>query len=403
MTPEPEILRPQGRTTLLHHLTYPEVLDSKIPVSDMRGYLVGGPDRKGANAVNQLKLWKVWQEDVQAAGRRHLAVPQYVTDYFQATKKFSAPPREPVEIKSFGSSLDHPLLKDDHEGLFDAYGVPMEDTLNTLDLGMDLGMTHKPTIVPELSGGYTPAAGRFPLCEGKLEKPPRLAFSFTAMEKFMQCPRAWAADKYYKAVPYQETEHTIWGNRVHTAAENYLRNALDGGVRPVEEECLPLVKRYCDFFLSMKGDLHIEKEICCTKDLAPCGWKDWNTVWFRFKGDVLVIKDRRLIYADWKSGKKKDDFFQIEVAVALADLYFPDAFDTADGKLIFVKESDPKKAIVGLPKPITKADIPAIWEKIYAITNRMTEAWEHANFRMQTSGLCKAYCGDLSCIHNGKR
>lgn len=370
MTTEPEIILPrEQKTLLLHMLTFPEVLASKKPVSDACGYLVAGPDRRGANALHPSKLWLVWKRDVEAAGMKS---PVPVREWLARTRHLTHPPK--------GDDLN--IYSSAGPSIFEAEIISGGDVID-LDLN-------------------TPAVPANP-CSGKLANPPHFATSFSGMEEFLQCPYKWAAAKYYKVVPYEESEAAAWGNRVHKTAENYLLNALDGGTRPVEADCLPLVKKYCDFFLASGAALHVEKEMCFTKDIKICGWKDWNTVWFRGKGDLLAIKNRKLTVADWKSGKTKDDLFQIEVMIAMADLYFGDLFDEADGKLIFVKEADPKKALVGLPKPVTKADIPKIWEKIFAITRRMEEAWETANFRMQTNGLCKNYCGNIYCIHNGRR
>ncbi|OHD24250.1 MAG: hypothetical protein A2Y38_19990 [Spirochaetes bacterium GWB1_59_5] len=390
MTTEVEVI-PQPKeqkTALLHSLTFAEVIESKKSVADRRGYLVAGPDRKGANAILPASLWKTWQHDVQVAMANPglVPVPVRVQEYFQRTKHLQSPPKPGTDINIYGSNpaMNSQDITDLIQGG------------NTLDIDLGMGT---PTGVPVAPNP----------CQGVLAKPPRFATSFSGMESFLQCPFKFAAEKYYKTVPYEETVHTIWGNRVHKTAENYVLNRLDGGTRPVEEECLALVKRYCDFFLSLPGaEIHVEQELCCTKSLKPCGWRDWNIVWFRGKGDLLVIKDRKLIIPDWKTGKVKNDIFQIEVMVALADLYHGDKFDTADGRLIFVKEPDPKKAMVGLPKEIypngvTKADIPKIWEKIFAITNRMEQAWETANFRVQSNGLCWQYCGNLHCVHNGRR
>jgi hypothetical protein len=371
---------------LLHTLTFPDVLEAKKPVSDRCGYLVAGPDRRGANALNPITLWRTWQRDVQTATLRPGAwpVPAKVQEYFQRTKHMQAPPKDTHHPEIFGvnpSAMKEELVFTDL--------APQEDTLD-LDLGLNLD-------------ALAPQAPANP-CSGKLANPPRFATSFSGMESFLQCAFKWAAEKYYKTVPYEESEAAKQGNRGHKTAENYALNKLDGGARPIEAEMLKYTQRYLDFFLSLPGaEILVEKEMCCTKDLKPCGWKDWNTVWFRGKGDLLVIKDRKLIIPDWKFGKKKDDTFQIEVMVALADIWYGDKWDTADGKLIFVKEPDPAKALVSLPKLITKADIPAIWEKIFAITNRMEQACEAGIFRKSTSGLCKQWCGNLHCEHNGRR
>ena len=371
---EPEIILPrEQKTLLLHMLTFPEVLASKKPVSDACGYLVAGPDRRGANALHPAKLWPLWRRDVAAAGMK---APASVRDWFARTSHLTqAPKGDDLTIYSSGIA----------PSIFEAEIISGG---SVIDLEALTGGTAAPT----------PAA---PPCSGKLANPPRFATSFSGMEEFLQCPLKFAASKYYKITKFEETEAIKWGNRVHKTAENYLLNAKDGGSRPVEVECLPLVKRYCDFFLASGADLHVEKEMCFTEDLKPCGWRDWSTVFFRGKADLMAIKNRKLTVVDIKTGKTKSDLFQIEVMVALASLYYGDQFDEADGKLIFVKEPDPRKALVGLTKPILKDDIPKIWEKVFGIINRMRASWESATWRAEKNGLCRQYCANVYCVHNG--
>lgn len=372
----------------LHDLTFPEVAESKKPVADRCGYLVAGPDRQGANAVIPEKLWRMWQRDVQAAG----TVPAAVQDYFERTKHLTMPPKGGLQIEVYGSNPAlRPIKEEQVEDIFGELNlVPQICDLETVLVGIAT-MPTAPT-------------------KKKNSNPPRFATSFTGMEGFCNCPRSWAAEKYWKTVPYEQSPEAKWGDRGHKTAENYLLNNLHTGNLPTEPEFLPYVQKYCDSFLRSGAKILAEQEICCTKDLQPCGWKDWNTVWFRFKGDVFLLKERKLTYADWKFGKPKTTPFsnpdcpsQIEVAAALASIHMPDSWDIFDGRLIYVKESDPKKAMVGLPAPIRREDVPSIWERIFAVTTRMEQAWENEVFQARSSGLCKKYCGDLSCPHNGRR
>ena len=386
-----EVLPPErtapAASVLLHTLTFPDVLESKKPVSDRCGYLVAGPDRRGANALPPVNLWRTWQRDVQTATLRPGAwpVPAKVQEYFQRTKHLQSPPKGDLQVEVYGSvpsGQTEPLVFNDLE--------PQEEILN-LDLDLGLNLDALVASAPQV------------LAKKRLIDPqPHFATSYTGMTEFMLCARKWAASKYFKTVKYVESEAMADGNRGHKTAENYLLNA-QGKSLPVDPTYLPKVKRYCDFFIRSGATIHVEKELCCTKDKKPCGWWDNKIVHIRGRGDVLAIKDRKLNYIDWKFGKIKDDPFQVEVMVALADLHLGEQFDEADGKLIFVKEADPAKALVGLKKPITKADIPGIWDKIDCITDRMEIACRDEVFPCTPNFLCKGYCDDFTCHHNGRK
>jgi len=376
---------------LLHSITYPEVSTSRKPVVSLDGHMIGGPDRRGSNTPDSSTVWKAWQQDVQAAARREGAVPQVVMDYFQRTKHLATPPKG-GDVTVYASNPPAQLLTEMQSGCFEVdLLAPM--TTERLDVLIDIVERSDP-LASLISDDPAPPARR-------LANPPRFATSFSGMQEFMLCPRKFAASKYFKTVKYVQSEAAADGDRGHKTAENYLLNA-QGKSLPVDAHYLPRVQKYCDMFIKSGAKILVEQEMCCTRELKPCGWWD-KEVWFRNRGDVITFKELRMKYFDWKFGKLKDDVFQIEVAIALADIHFGDQFEEADGKLIFVKESDPKKALVGLPKPITKADIPRIWERILTITDRMERAWQEENFRMTPNFLCKGYCDDFTCPHNGRR
>jgi len=223
---------------------------------------------------------------------------------------------------------------------------------------------------------------------------PLFATSYSGMQLFEQCPYRWSQEKWYKTVPYEEGEAAKWGNRVHLAFENTLNK------RPTPEDTKILTDhgwmKYANAFLA--AEAKAETEICLTEDLKPCGWRDWNKVWFRLKADILVKKERVLKYFDIKSGKRKEDPFQIETTWAVASQHYPEV-EEFDGKLLFLKEKE--NAVWG-PGVLTREDLPRIWAKIYAITDRMKEAVKHENFRMQANGLCRQYCGATMCPHCGR-
>ena len=395
---EVEVIQPkEQKVLLLHHLTFPEVLTAKKGVSNMQGMLVGGPDRRGANAIHPSHLWLNWQRDVGAALDSG-SVPDNVADFFHRTRGLTSPPKG-NDASVYGSAVN-PLnpLRDQR---------PLQQSIETV-LEMSAMRAHvniepqgDPTVLD--LGLNLDALGAAPITPAtkKLTNPPRFACSYSQMQSFLTCPRKWAAEKYFKSLKWVESEAQRQGNVAHKILENYLKGLP---LTDAEKTLLEPWKKYPNMILavvSAGGKLRVEHEICFKKDRSPCGWWDNNTVWFRSKSDVFVVKDRVLHYFDWKHGRTKPDTMQIRFAIACADLAFGDEWDTATGKLVFLKEKDPKQAVQGLEKPITKADIPAIWAELYAITNRMESAWETETFRMQSSGLCRQYCGDKTCPHCG--
>jgi hypothetical protein len=406
---EAEVIQLPTKATkfaLLHQLTYPEAVNSKIAVCDMRGYLVGGPDRKGAQALPATALWETWNKDLAVAASREGAVPDRVAEYSVLLSGLTRPPKagEPLfddHHAGCKACADHigTSAKEcntrrgvgelNKTGVAPAFAAVVEAAHPGLDLGMDFALGDSAPVLP-------PAAGR-----GKLLNPPRFTCSYSQIQSFLTCPRKWAAEKYFKTLQWTESEAQRQGNVAHKILEDYLKGKP---LTPPQQELLAPWKKYPDLMLTAVdagAELMVEHEICFKKDQSLCGWWDNNVVWFRSKSDVFLIKDRVLRYFDWKHGRTKPDTMQIRFAIACADLAFGDKWDTAMGKLIFLKEKDPQLAVQGLDQPITKADIPGIWAELFGITNRMESAWQAETFRMQNSGLCRQYCGDKTCPHCG--
>lgn len=372
--------------TLAHQLTYPEILASTKAVCDLRGYMVGGPDRKGANAPPAAKLWKTWQEDVVAAGRRLDAVPQHVIDYFQATKHLTSPPKEGVviEIKSPGSSLAPEVL------------APIRDKeLQAFDLEVQ-ALTQPAAQVIDIPPA--PAAKPF--------KKPRFSWSLTSLQDFENCPHCYAEKRYYKRVQDKPFDAQDWGNRLHKTAEDYAKHlqrcAESNNLAKTdifEPELLAIVKPYCDAIAAAAkgGELHIEHELALTRDLKPCSSTDWNNCWYRGKSDVSLKKGTTMYVYDFKSGKKKDDPTQLELMCACEAILDP-TIENFEGRYIWLKDKSVSPAVT-----LTRADLKGVWSSILGRVKRMMDAWDAEIFPQRTSGLCKAYCPVLTCPHNGRR
>ncbi len=330
-----------------HTMTYPAFAASKQPVIDLTGHLIGGPDRKNDDERTK---WVAWQKAVKLAGEKLLVTPD-VMDYFQKTKHLAHPPKS-GDLDVFGK----------HE-----IDVPKEDVIKPF-------------------------------------KKPRFTWSYTSLQEFLTCPAQWAAKRYFKTIKDVESEAMRWGNIIHATAEHYLKSKLDQPhkLNEINKDALPLVQKYCDAILASGAEIHVEREFCFTEKFVPCGWRDWDTVWVRGKGDVLAKKNEKLLIADWKSGKRKEDFLQLRLFAVLAALTpgFEDVTEF-DPRFIFLKEPDPKKAVLRLPEPIKRSELKPVLAEILGHVRRMEEAWRTEVFIARRNGLCKNWCANTDCAHCG--
>lgn len=341
--------RSTGKLKLAHELTYKEIIESEVAVMTPGGHMIGGPDRR---FEDQGVTFRAWQKVIQAASKNLGVVPPHVQDYFQQTKHLTKPP---------------------------ASG----------DLAINRDRPINPSLIIE---------------EALLTKqfvPPRFTWSWSQYSSFLTCPAKWMAEKYFKTIPYVESEAMRMGNMIHATAEHYVKSKIGQQFKQSEirSQYLPQVQKYCDTLVAAHNagaQVHIEKEMCVTNQFKQCGWWDNDIVWYRGKADVLVLKDTKLVVWDYKSGAVKPEFMQLKMMCAFGALFFPEA-ELFDGKLIFTKHGE----IKGLDKPMTRAELKPILQEVIANVRRMEDCWAQGEGQARKNGLCRSYCGNKACAHCG--
>ena len=66
------------------------------------------------------------------------------------------------------------------------------------------------------------------------------SWSFSRLNDFENCPKKYAESSFYCTAPYVQTPEGAWGDRVHKAAEMFMK-----GIPHKDEEALAPVEPYC--------------------------------------------------------------------------------------------------------------------------------------------------------------
>ena len=217
------------------------------------------------------------------------------------------------------------------------------------------------------------------------------SWSFSNQKDFKNCPLQYAHNRYYCTTPYVETEANIWGNRVHAAAETFIKASTGIGKFNEDVEAFKPVELYVTRMLRSGYRPAAEVEVTLSDKFKSVSWFS-PEAWFRVKIDVLIItnKTKAMIY-DWKTGKTiREDEDQFRLAAAAYSVINP-KIEHFDGKFIWTAH----KTITGV-RPITKAEIPGIWAEFMPTVNRMMDAWRTENFPARSSGLCP-WCAVENC------
>lgn len=230
-----------------HDMIFPELIkENASPVVDLQGRLIAGPDRRYDSPMMK---WQMWKKAVEFADKIE-PVHHKIKMYYEKYKHLSRPPKEGEEVIP-----------------------PVQE-------GVSVSLT-------------------------KPFKAPRFTWSYTSLQEFLTCPAQWAAKRYYKTIVEKESEAMRVGNLIHATAEHYLKAKIGEphDVNQINPDYLPMVQPYCDAIRAAHAagaEVYVEHEFCYTSNFTPCGWKDWNTVWVRGKGDVLIKNGNKLSIADWK-------------------------------------------------------------------------------------------------------
>lgn len=206
----------------------------------------------------------------------------------------------------------------------------------------------------------------------------KLAHSYSALKMYENCPKRYYHQRITKEVQDSPGTATVYGERVHKQLEDSLRGDTE---LPAETAALaPL----CDTFKAAAagGELLVEQEYTLNADLQPTGWWDADA-WLRFKLDVLVLRgDGRAIVGDWKTGKRRPDFDQLEM-FALAVFAFRPEVDRVKSMFIWTKENAVDH------ETYKREHSDAMWTRLMVRINRIEKSVETEVWPAKPSGLCK--------------
>lgn len=167
-----------------------------------------------------------------------------------------------------------------------------------------------------------------------------MVWSFSSLKTFQQCPRKYYHTKIAKDIVEPDTQATLYGKSVHSAAEEYIRDNK------------PLPKKYSymqvilDQLNGLEGEKHCEVRLGLRKDLTACEF-DASDVWWHGIADLVVINEaKQLAYSvDYKTSKSARfaDVKQLDLVAVGVFAKFPQ-IKRVKSALLFVVSNEMVKA-----------------------------------------------------------
>jgi len=211
-------------------------------------------------------------------------------------------------------------------------------------------------------------------------------WTYSQLEKFTTCPKQFYHLRVAKDFKDPPTEHTVWGEKVHSAFEYRIAEGhpLPEGMTQWEGIAAKLA--------AIKGQKFVEHQLGVSSSFAPSAW---GTSWSRGIIDLLVIDGTKAGVFDYKTGKRKPTD-QLSLYAAYTFATFPKV-DTVTTGFVWLKDKKIDK------EKFTRDDIPTIWQKFLPTVRKLELAYDNNQWPARPSGLCRAWCAVISCPHNGKR
>lgn len=172
------------------------------------------------------------------------------------------------------------------------------------------------------------------------------------------------------------SEATHYGERIHKFLEDRLKTNTE-----LPQEAAHYEGITSAILKGMKGDLLVEQELTLNAELNPTGWFD-DDAWLRTKIDVLVINQSGAKVLDWKTGKRKPDFDQLELYALQIFAHYPEVKRVSVG-FVWLKD----RAIDR--DSYLRQDAAALWEKLLTQINRIEKSLETEVWPARPSGLCR--------------
>jgi len=215
------------------------------------------------------------------------------------------------------------------------------------------------------------------------------SWSYSSLKEYTTCPKQYQEVKVLKNYQKSMTEQILYGNRVHKALENYIK---DG--EPLAEN----YKRYqklMDELKEIPGEFHPELRMALNYHKEPCRWSA-EDCWARGIVDFLVIDGEDAFIVDYKTGSNKyPDVKQLKLMALMVFAHFPKVQNIKAG-LLFVAHNTFNEEFYTREK---KEDL---WGYFIPDLERLKLSYEQDVWHATPNNLC-GWCPVKSCDHHKER
>ena len=216
----------------------------------------------------------------------------------------------------------------------------------------------------------------------------KLSHSYSSIKQYDQCPRKYYHMRIAKDVKDEQGEQAAYGEWVHKAFEEFVRDK-----KPLPTT-LAVWGSALEKFLLLETEC--EKEIVLDENLQPLD--DWfhPAAWLRGKIDLMVrLSPGSMLVIDYKTGKRKPDFDQLEMFALFVFTYFPEV-EVVMGAFLWTQF--PKTGLED-QRVYKRGEADKLWAKHMSRINTIHSSYANDNWPCRPSGLCKWKTGQCAAYN----
>jgi len=203
-------------------------------------------------------------------------------------------------------------------------------------------------------------------------------WSYSSLTKYETCPKQYELTKVTKQVIEPPTVHTIWGQEVHLALEERIRDNKPLGDNFTKYESVAAKIE------AIQGEKHCEHQFAFNSNLELTDW-DSPDAWCRGIIDIWIHGKAKAVAYDYKTGKVKSDSDQLKLFAAFIMQAYPEIEAVSTG---FIWLAHNKVTV----QTFTRDDLPAIWEDFTQRSLRLKASYDNGKWIPKPSGLCRGWC-----------
>jgi hypothetical protein len=211
-------------------------------------------------------------------------------------------------------------------------------------------------------------------------------WSFTALEDFKNCPRAYYEKRIAKSVQDAGSAATEFGTYVHNAFE--MRQGHSRAALPTD---LVGHEPFMQTLDALPGECFVERKVAVDRMLVPCGYFD-KAVWWRGVLDWHKVDRTHCAIVDYKTGKPKPGFSQLKLFALWIFGRYPEITQVS-ARYYWTQTK------LCTSNVYTRDQYHALWREFMPDLKQYVEAFKTDTWQPRPSGLCRGWCPVTSCEH----